>query len=127
MSKSTSMESHKKPKSIVDGRVWWLRGVCLSVMIILVVGGVTRLTGSGLSMVDWRPVSGVLPPIGEAAWAIEFAQYQESPQYKLVNQGMSLGEFQYIFFWEYLHRVLGRIVGLLCLLRTVVISLAFES
>ena len=85
-------------------------------MIILVVGGITRLTGSGLSMVDWRPVSGILPPIGEAAWAMEFAQYKESPQYKLVNQGMSLGEFQYIFFWEYLHRVLGRIVGLVCLI-----------
>ncbi|MDA9118655.1 COX15/CtaA family protein [Opitutales bacterium] len=116
MTVKPSVESHVKPSSTFDGRVWWLRGVCLSVMIILVVGGITRLTGSGLSMVDWRPVSGILPPIGEAAWAMEFAQYKESPQYKLVNQGMSLGEFQYIFFWEYLHRVLGRVVGLVCLI-----------
>lgn len=116
MTVKPSVESHVNPSSTFDGRVWWLRGVCLSVVIILVVGGITRLTGSGLSMVDWRPVSGILPPIGEAAWTIEFAQYKESPQYKLVNQGMSLGEFQYIFFWEYLHRVLGRIVGLVCLI-----------
>jgi len=92
-----------------------LRAVCLSVMIILLVGGITRLTGSGLSMVDWRPISGVLPPLGDEAWAEEFARYQESPQYKLVNQGMALSEFKYIFFWEYLHRVIGRIVGLICL------------
>jgi cytochrome c oxidase assembly protein subunit 15 len=99
----------------VDFRLWWLRAVCLSVMIILLVGGITRLTGSGLSMVDWRPISGVLPPLGDEAWAEEFARYQESPQYKLVNQGMALSEFKYIFFWEYLHRVIGRIVGLICL------------
>ena len=66
-------------------------------------------------MVDWRPVSGILPPIGEQAWADEFSRYQQSPQYKLVNKGMALDEFKYIFFWEYLHRVLGRIVGLICL------------
>jgi len=81
-----------------DARLWWLHAVCLSVMVILLVGGITRLTGSGLSMVDWRPVSGILPPIGDAGWAEEFARYQESPQYKLVNQGMSLSEFKYIFF-----------------------------
>ena len=98
-----------------DPRLWWLHAVCLSVMVILLVGGITRLTGSGLSMVDWRPVSGILPPIGDSGWAEEFARYQESPQYKLVNQGMSLSEFKYIFFWEYLHRILGRIVGLICL------------
>ena len=70
-------------------QIWWLRAVCLSVMVILLVGGITRLTGSGLSMVDWRPVSGILPPIGEQAWLDEFSQYQQSPQYKLVNKGMA--------------------------------------
>jgi cytochrome c oxidase assembly protein subunit 15 len=109
---SPTNSSHYIP---VDFRLWWLRAVCLSVMIILLVGGITRLTGSGLSMVDWRPISGVLPPLGDEAWAEEFARYQESPQYKLVNQGMALSEFKYIFFWEYLHRVIGRIVGLICL------------
>jgi cytochrome c oxidase assembly protein subunit 15 len=112
MSLSPTTSSHNIP---VDFRLWWLRAVCLSVMIILLVGGITRLTGSGLSMVDWRPISGVLPPLGDEAWAEEFARYQESPQYKLVNQGMALSEFKYIFFWEYLHRVIGRIVGLICL------------
>jgi cytochrome c oxidase assembly protein subunit 15 len=94
----------------------WLRCVCASVVIILVVGGITRLTGSGLSMVDWRPVMGVLPPLSDAEWEEVFAQYREFPEYKLLNEGMSLAEFKGIFFWEYLHRVLGRVVGLLCLL-----------
>ena len=93
----------------------WLRCVCASVVVILVVGGVTRLTGSGLSMVDWRPVMGVLPPMGEAQWNEVFDQYKGSPEYKKVNFGMSLEGFKEIFFWEYLHRIMGRIVGLLCL------------
>ena len=109
MDNSENSLSHNYPQ------ICWLRAVCLSVMVILLVGGITRLTGSGLSMVDWRPVSGILPPIDEQAWVDEFSQYQQSPQYKLVNKGMSLDEFKYIFFWEYLHRVLGRIVGLICL------------
>ena len=93
----------------------WLRSVCLSVVIILVVGGITRLTGSGLSMVDWRPIAGILPPITDAQWDDVFGMYQDSPEYQKVNKGMSLNEFKFIFFWEYLHRILGRIVGLLCL------------
>jgi cytochrome c oxidase assembly protein subunit 15 len=94
---------------------YWLRSVCLSVVIILVVGGITRLTGSGLSMVDWRPIAGILPPITDAQWDDVFGMYQASPEYQKVNKGMSLDEFKFIFFWEYLHRILGRIVGLLCL------------
>ena len=94
----------------------WLRCVCASVVIILIVGGITRLTGSGLSMVDWRPVMGVLPPLSDAEWEEVFAQYRQFPEYKLLNKGMNLDEFKGIFFWEYLHRVLGRVVGLLCLL-----------
>ena len=115
MSNSLSMDTLDQSSAGKMAQIWWLRAVCLSVMVILLVGGITRLTGSGLSMVDWRPVSGILPPIGEQAWLDEFSQYQQSPQYKLVNKGMSLDEFKYIFFWEYLHRVLGRIVGLICL------------
>ena len=94
---------------------YWLRSVCLSVVIILVVGGITRLTGSGLSMVDWRPIAGILPPITDAQWDDVFGMYQASPEYQKVNKGMILDEFKFIFFWEYLHRILGRIVGLLCL------------
>ena len=102
------------PKNL-NTKKYWLRSVCLSVVIILVVGGITRLTGSGLSMVDWRPVAGILPPITDHQWNNVFMMYQESPEYQKVNKGMSLDDFKFIFFWEYLHRILGRIVGLLCL------------
>ena len=97
-------------------QVIWLRCVCLSVVAILIVGGVTRLTGSGLSMVDWRPIAGILPPITEIQWNEVFELYKGSPEYKKVNAGMSMEAFKDIFFWEYLHRIMGRIVGLLCLL-----------
>ena len=97
-------------------QVIWLRCVCLSVLAILVVGGITRLTGSGLSMVDWRPIAGILPPITDSQWNEVFDQYKGSPEYQKVNAGMSLEGFKEIFFWEYLHRIMGRIVGLLCLL-----------
>lgn len=90
----------------------WLLAVALLVFLMVVVGGITRLTESGLSIVRWEPVSGILPPIGEEAWAAEFAAYRQSPQYQLVNSGMSLDEFKNIYFWEYVHRLLGRIIGL---------------
>jgi cytochrome c oxidase assembly protein subunit 15 len=83
---------------------------------MVAVGGLTRLTESGLSMTDWKPVTGWLPPIGEVQWQEEFQKYRTSPQYKLINHGMSLVEFQGIFWLEYIHRVLGRITGLFCLL-----------
>jgi len=94
----------------------WLKCVCASVVAILVVGGITRLTGSGLSMVDWRPVMGIFPPLNETQWNEVFDQYRASPEYRKVNLGMDLAGFKDIFFWEYLHRIMGRIVGLLCLL-----------
>ena len=90
----------------------WLLAVAALVFLMVVVGGITRLTESGLSIVRWEPVSGILPPIGEEAWAAEFADYRQSPQYQLVNTGMSLDDFKDIYFWEYVHRLLGRIIGL---------------
>ena len=90
----------------------WLLAVAALVFLIVVVGGITRLTESGLSIVRWEPLSGALPPIGEAAWAAEFAAYRQSPQYQLVNSGMSLEDFKNIYFWEYVHRLLGRVIGL---------------
>jgi cytochrome c oxidase assembly protein subunit 15 len=90
----------------------WLLAVAALVFLMVVVGGITRLTESGLSIVRWEPLSGTLPPIGEEAWAAEFAAYRQSPQYQLVNTGMSLDEFKNIYFWEYVHRLLGRIIGL---------------
>ena len=82
--------------------------VCLMVL----VGGTTRLTGSGLSMVEWRPLMGTLPPLSDAEWVRVFDIYKESPQYQSVNQWMNMADFKQIFFWEYVHRLLGRLIGL---------------
>ena len=94
---------------------FWLLAVYALVFVMVVVGGVTRLTGSGLSMVQWRPITGWLPPMGDQQWEQVFALYKVSPQYAQVNQWMSLSDFKGIFFWEYLHRVLGRVVFLVAL------------
>ena len=103
-------------KSIVnDGRsrpvAIWLFAVAALVLAMVVVGGATRLTGSGLSITQWKPVSGALPPMTDQAWARAFGQYRATPQYRLVNAGMSLGEFQFIYWWEWAHRLFGRAVG----------------
>ena len=90
----------------------WLLVMAFLVFAMIVVGGATRLTESGLSMVDWKPVRGVIPPLNEAEWAEEFAAYQQYPEYKLVNRGMSLDAFKSIFWWEFSHRMLGRLIGL---------------
>lgn len=91
----------------------FLAFVAMAVMsLTVVVGGITRLTHSGLSMVDWQPVMGILPPLTHQDWLKVFASYQKSPEYLIVNHGMSLADFKQIFFWEYLHRILGRISGL---------------
>jgi cytochrome c oxidase assembly protein subunit 15 len=89
----------------------WLGAVCVLVVAMVVLGGVTRLTGSGLSIVEWRPVVGTIPPLSDADWREAFRAYQETPQYRLLNAGMSLGDFQRIFFWEYVHRLVGRLLG----------------
>ncbi len=90
----------------------WLVIVFLMVVAMTAVGGITRLTGSGLSMVEWRPLMGALPPLSEAAWIEVFEKYQATPQYQKVNHWMTLADFERIFFWEYLHRLLGRTIGL---------------
>ncbi|MEM1152735.1 MAG: COX15/CtaA family protein [Pseudomonadota bacterium] len=94
----------------------WLL-ICAGVLLgMILLGGVTRLTNSGLSMVDWRPVTGIIPPLTEQAWLDEFEQYRQYPEYQKVNKGMSLDAFKSIFMYEYLHRVLGRLIGLVYLL-----------
>ena len=90
----------------------WLFFVCAMIFCMVIVGGVTRLTESGLSMVDWKPVTGILPPLSEAQWDREFTAYQQYPEYQKVNRGMSLAEFKGIYYWEYSHRLLGRLIGL---------------
>ncbi len=90
----------------------WLFAVAALVFAMIVIGGITRLTESGLSMVRWEPVSGIVPPLNEQEWLAEFDAYKAYPEYQKVNRGMSLDEFKAIYFWEYLHRVMGRLIGL---------------
>jgi cytochrome c oxidase assembly protein subunit 15 len=89
----------------------WLLIVAALVVATLIVGGATRLTESGLSIVEWKPVTGAVPPLTETQWAAEFEKYKQIPQYREVNRGMSLSEFKTIFFWEWAHRLLGRTIG----------------
>ncbi|MCI4646187.1 MAG: COX15/CtaA family protein [Hyphomonadaceae bacterium] len=90
----------------------WLALLGIMVYAMVLVGGATRLTDSGLSITEWAPISGALPPLSELAWQAEFAKYQQTAEYQLQNRGMSLSEFQYIFWWEWGHRQLGRLIGL---------------
>jgi cytochrome c oxidase assembly protein subunit 15 len=93
----------------------WLLICCALVFVMVVLGGVTRLTGSGLSMVDWRPVSGFLPPLNDEAWQETFELYQQSPEFQEVNSQMDVHDFKGIFWLEFLHRLLGRIIGIVFL------------
>ena len=89
----------------------WLFAVAAMIFLTLVVGGATRLTVSGLSIVEWKPVTGVLPPLSEPAWQAEFEKYKEIPQYRELNRGMQLHQFKVIYYWEWSHRVLARLTG----------------
>jgi cytochrome c oxidase assembly protein subunit 15 len=82
------------------------------VLLTVVIGGVTRLTESGLSITEWRPVAGVLPPLSDAAWEAEFARYREIPEFRLEAPDLTLAGFKRIYFWEYIHRLWARLVGL---------------
>jgi cytochrome c oxidase assembly protein subunit 15 len=93
----------------------WLAVTALLVFLIVLVGGATRLTDSGLSITEWKPVVGAIPPLSQDDWQAEFALYQQTPQYALLNRGMSLGEFKFIYWWEWGHRQLGRLIGLVFL------------
>ena len=89
----------------------WLAVCCALVFAMVVVGGVTRLTHSGLSITEWQPIVGTIPPLDDAQWQQAFAKYQATPEYRQVNSGMTLAEFKGIFWWEYAHRLLGRAIG----------------
>jgi heme a synthase len=89
----------------------WLYGVAALVFVLIVVGGATRLTDSGLSITEWRPLMGILPPLSDAEWREIFEKYRQIPEYHQVNRGMSLGAFKVIFWWEWAHRFLARMVG----------------
>lgn len=91
----------------------WLYGLAAFVLLIVVVGGITRLTDSGLSITSWKPISGVLPPLNQAEWEAEFEAYKQIPQYTVINSWMSLDDFKFIFFWEWFHRLVARFLGVL--------------
>jgi heme a synthase len=90
----------------------WLLAVAGLVLLMIAIGGATRLTGSGLSITEWQPIMGIIPPLNDAAWLDAFAKYKAIPQYSLVNKGMSVDAFKFIFWWEWAHRFLGRLIGL---------------
>jgi heme a synthase len=102
--------SSRRPQSRAFVRAW-LYAVAALMVVTLVVGGATRLTESGLSIVEWKPVTGALPPLSPEAWQAEFAKYQQIPQYRELNRGMSLEQFKTIYWWEWSHRFLARLVG----------------
>jgi heme a synthase len=98
----------------------WLWSIAGMTFVVLIVGGITRLTQSGLSIVDWQPIMGVVPPLNEAQWQEAFDRYRQFPEYQQLRRGMTMGEFQFIFFWEWFHRVVARAIGLVFLVPFVV-------
>ncbi len=108
--RTSAAERRPRPLAIAN----WLLAVAALVFLMVVVGGITRLTESGLSITEWRPVSGAIPPLTQQEWAQAFELYRQTPEYREVNgpAGMDLAAFKRIFFWEWLHRLLGRLVGL---------------
>ncbi|EIM24759.1 uncharacterized protein required for cytochrome oxidase assembly [Microvirga lotononidis] len=100
-----------RSRSLSSVRIW-LYSLAALVVLMIAVGGATRLTGSGLSITEWKPVTGAIPPLTEQAWLAEFEKYRQISQYELVNKGMTLSEFKFIYAWEWGHRQLGRLIGL---------------
>lgn len=94
----------------------WLFCLCILIFVMILVGGATRLTDSGLSITEWQPIAGLVPPLSENAWREAFAKYRLIPEYELVNKGMSLDAFKFIYWWEWAHRFLGRMIGFAFLL-----------
>ncbi|MEP4432067.1 MAG: COX15/CtaA family protein, partial [Hyphomicrobiales bacterium] len=90
----------------------WLYFISFLVFVMVIIGGVTRLTDSGLSITEWKPLLGAIPPLSEAHWLVEFDKYRQIPEYQLQNKGMSLAEFQFIYWWEWGHRFFGRLIGI---------------
>jgi heme a synthase len=107
-SESLSVAANPRASAALCLWLWVLAGL---VFAMVVVGGATRLTGSGLSITEWKPIMGAIPPLTDAAWQEAFEKYQAIPQYKLVNAGMALADFKFIFWWEWSHRQLGRAIG----------------
>ena len=110
----TAIPGQQAPDNRAIG--WWLLSIASLIAIMVLVGGATRLTESGLSIVEWKPVTGTLPPLSREQWAQAFEAYKTIPQYRELNAGMNLAEFKTIFWWEWSHRLLGRAIGVAYLL-----------
>jgi heme a synthase len=110
LSSTNTIAATSRPEALIR----WLMVIAVLVFAMVVVGGITRLTESGLSITEWKPVTGALPPLSEAVWVSEFEKYKQIPEYTEINgpAGMTLAEFKFIYFWEWVHRLLGRVVGL---------------
>jgi heme a synthase len=108
MLQASSLAHPSRPRALM----LWLFAVAALIVLMIVVGGITRLTESGLSITEWKPISGIIPPLTEAQWQAEFDQYKRIPQYTEINRNITLAGFKVIFFWEYSHRLLGRLIGL---------------
>ena len=104
------MENRSLPRSSRPVAIWLLVGVGM-IIVQIILGGITRLTGSGLSITEWKPILGFIPPLSEAAWQTAFSKYQEIAQFKKLNSHFTLSDFQFIYFWEWFHRVWGRLLG----------------
>lgn len=113
---SLAASTASQPRPADRGVIAWLAAVAAMVFAMAVIGAITRLTESGLSIMEWAPVSGALPPLSEAEWERLFALYRQIPEYRLENAGMTLAEFKTIFWWEWIHRLWGRLIGLVFLL-----------
>lgn len=109
---AASVRDRRRDRTLIRA---WLLAVILMIVAMVVVGGATRLTNSGLSITEWKPIHGVIPPLNAAEWQEEFAKYQQIPQYRQLNKGMSLDAFKSIFWWEWAHRLLGRLIGVVFL------------
>ncbi|MFM9828938.1 MAG: COX15/CtaA family protein, partial [Sphingomonas sp.] len=103
----STIETGANPKLLMR----WLFAVAALILLMVAVGGVTRLTESGLSITQWKPISGIIPPLNQADWQAEFDHYKQIPEYQQLNRSMTLAGFKAIFFWEYVHRLLGRFIG----------------
>ena len=106
-------------KILIKYITFWLATMFLIVSVIIIVGGLTRLTDSGLSITEWELFSGFLPPLNKTQWNVYFNLYKEIPEYKLQNYLMSLEEFKVIFWWEFIHRFLGRLIGIFFLFHSI--------
>ncbi|MEQ9063962.1 MAG: COX15/CtaA family protein [Vicingaceae bacterium] len=101
--------------------LYWLGSGCFLIFIMVLVGGITRLTGSGLSMVDWKLIMGTIPPLNESEWLTAFEAYKQFPEYDVKHAGFDLSDFKLIFFWEYLHRMIGRLIGLVFIIPFIIL------